>query len=343
MIYGANGYTGRLIAEEAVRRGMRPVLGGRSRGAVEDLAAGLGCECRVFPLGKPSRTAEHLTGVTTVLHCAGPFSATGEPMMDACLAAGADYLDITGEIPVIEAAAARHEEGRRMSRALMPAVGFDVVPSDCLAAKLAERLPGATLLQIAFSTLIHVSPGTAKTALEALPRGGRVRREGKIVKVPVAWKTIEAPMPGGPRTAVSVPWGDVASAWYTTGIPNIEVYMTMRRDQIEQLRKARAMFWVLRLWPIRRFLKRGISKRIVGPTAEQRERGRASFWGRASDDQGHSVEATLETPEGYRLTVATALAAVDRVLRRAAPTGFSTPAGAFGADFILEIPGVQFS
>jgi len=342
MIYGANGYTGRLIAEEAVRRGMRPVLAGRNRRAIEALAAELGCDGRVFRLGKPRRTAEQLMGLAAVLHCAGPFSATGEPMMDACLAAGTDYLDITGEIPVIAAAASRHDAAKRMDLCIIPAVGFDVVPSDCLAAQLAGRLPGATLLQLAFSTPQHISPGTAKTIVQGLPHGGRVRTDGRITRVPIAWKSREVPFRGGPREAVTVPWGDVASAWYTTAIPNIEVYVSLPGDKIEQLRKGRGMLWLLRVWPIRAFVNRTIQKHLKGPTAEQRESGRASFWGRASDAHGGSVEATLETPEGYRLTVATALASMDRVLSRGAPSGFLTPAQAFGADFILDMPDVDF-
>ncbi len=341
-IYGANGYTGRLIAEEAARRGMRPVLAGRSRRPIENLAEELGCDSRVFRLRKPRPTAEELMGVAAVLNCAGPFSATGEPMMDACLAAGVDYLDITGEIPVIEAAAARHDDARRMELSFIPAVGFDVVPSDCLAAKLAERLPGATLLQLAFSTLRQLSPGTAKTVLQGLPRGGRVRTDGKITRVPIAWKSMEVPFRDAPREAVTIPWGDVASAWYTTGIPNIEVYMSMPREWIDQLRAARGLVWLLGIWPVGAMISHAIGRRVAGPTEQQRQSGWASFWGRASDDQGGAVEATLETPEGYHLTVATALAAMDRVLGRATPAGFSTPAQAFGHDFILDIPNVEF-
>lgn len=338
MIYGANGYTGRLIAREAVDRGMRPVVAGRNRPEIENLAGELGCHGRVFRLDKVEQIAEQLMGLSAVLNCAGPFSATAGPMMDACLLAGTHYLDVTGEIDVIEAAAARDDRAKRAGVTLIPAVGFDVVPSDCLAAMLAGRLPDATRLQLAFSAPSHVSPGTAKTILEGIGRGGRVRIDGRLTKVPLAWKTMSVSLATGVQQAVSVPWGDVASAWYTTGIPNIEVYATMPAVNIKLLRRTRWALPLLGIWPIRTMLRRLIEWRIKGPAAGQLAESRASFWGRVSDQKGNSVQATLETPGGYRLTVATALACTERVLAGSAPTGFSTPAQAFGQDFILTLP-----
>jgi short subunit dehydrogenase-like uncharacterized protein len=342
LLYGANGYTGRLIAEEAATRGMRPILAGRNRQAVEAAATELGCESRIFALDQVDQIAENLAGTAAVLHCAGPFSATAEPMMDACLAVGAHYLDITGEINVIEAAAARHDQARQAGVSLIPAVGMDVVPTDCLAAMLAQRLPGATHLQLAVSGLTRISPGTARTVLEGLAGGGRVRIDGRITKVPLAWKTMEVPFPDRVQPAMTAPWGDVASAWYTTGIGNIEVYMATLPGQITQLRRLRWMFPVLGFAPLRAVLGRLIRRHVVGPGHEQRQSGRSSFWGRVRDAEGNSAEATLQTPNGYRLTVATALASLERTLQGTAPAGFTTPAEAFGADFILSIPETDF-
>lgn len=338
MIYGAYGYTGRLIAEEAVRRGMKPVLAGRDARRLQPLAAQLGCPCRVFSLDSRENVTAHLAGLQTVLHCAGPFSATAEPMMDACLESRADYLDITGEIAVIEAAAARTDLARAAGVTLMPAVGFDVVPTDCLAAMLAQQLPGATLLQLAFHGIQTVSPGTAKTMLEAIPAGGRARVDGRIVSVPTAWKTLEIPFRAGVRPAVTVPWGDVASAWYSTGIPNIEVYLALPSAQIRWMRRARWLLPALRASWLRRLLQGGVRWFVVGPTPQQRERQRSSFWGRVTDAAGNQAQATLETASGYRLTVWTALACLEKVLAGAAPTGFATPSQAFGAEFCLSIP-----
>jgi short subunit dehydrogenase-like uncharacterized protein len=341
MIYGANGYTGRLITEQAVRRGAKPVLAGRGRESIEELAHSLGCEPRVFSLAAPQDVAGHLSGCSLVLNAAGPFSATAAPMIAACLAAGAHYLDITGEIDCIEAAAGRNAEAAQRGVCLIPAVGFDVVPTDCLAAMLARRLPDATHLQLAFRGLKSVSRGTARTMLQTMARGGRARLDGQIVRVPLAWKSQRIPFREGRRWAMTIPWGDVATAYHSTGIPNIEVYSGLPRRQIKLLRWSRALIPLLRVWPVSSVVKRRIDRRSNGPSEKERGEQPASLWGRVQNAAGRSVEGTLQTPNGYALTVLTALAAVERVLESSPPPGFHTPSRAFGDDFILSFPGVS--
>jgi short subunit dehydrogenase-like uncharacterized protein len=339
MIYGANGYTGRLIARHAVERGLKPLLAGRNHEAVASLAAELDCPYVSFSLHQAAQIAERLAGVSAVLHCAGPFSQTARQMMDACLSAGADYLDITGEIDVILWAAARDQRAKQAGVALLPAVGFDVVPSDCLAAMLAQRLPGARTLQLAFAALGGgFSPGTAKTMVESLPTGGRARIDGEIRHVPTAWKSMEIPFRRGPQWCVTIPWGDVASAYYSTGIPNIEVYSNVSRKQVKQLRRLRFMFPILGWKPLQSLVKRQIDRKVRGPTEEERITGRSSLWGRVGDDRGTSVSATMETLSGYQLTTLTAVAALERVLQGQVPRGFSTASQAFGPEFILGFP-----
>ena len=338
ILYGANGYTGELIAREAVSRGLRPILAGRNGEVISRLASGLGCAHRVFGLGNVAEAARGLTGARAVLHCAGPFAATAEPMMDACLQAGVNYLDITGEIQVIEAGHARHEKARQRGIAILPAVGFDVVPSDCLSAMLAERLPGATHLELAFALTGGVSPGTAKTSLESLPGGGRVRRNGQIDRVPAAFKTMQIPFRRGRHWAMTIPWGDVASAFYSTGIPNIEVYMALPHKQIVWASRLRPLLPLLGFGPVQSLARRYITRKITGPTADERHSQRGSFWGRVSRASGECASATLETPSGYQLTVLTSLAALDKVLAGHVAPGFATPSLAFGREFILSIP-----
>ncbi len=342
ILYGATGYTGRAIAEEAARRGQRPILAGRTAPAVADLARGLGLDSRVFGLDDATALREGIRGARLVLHCAGPFSTTARPMMEACLAERAHYLDITGEIDVIEAAAALDARAKAAAVSLMPAIGFDVVPSDCLAAKLAARLPGATRLTLAFHALGSLSPGTAKTMLEGISQGGRVRIDGRLTRVPLAWKTRDIPFREGPRTTMTIPWGDVASAYYSTGIGNIEVYASAPPRQIAMLRRWRWVLPVLGVWPLNSIAASQVEKRVHGPSAESRTRDGSSLWGRVEDAQGNHVEATLTTPNGYALTVSTALAAIERILQTPPAAGFQTPSRAFGADFIDGIPGCDF-
>lgn len=225
MLYGANGYTGEMIAREAARRGLRPVLAGRNRDKVESLARELGLEARVFDLDRPAEVARQVDGQTLVMHCAGPFSATAAPMMEACLGAGAHYLDISGEIAVFEHARSLDERARQAGITICPGVGFDVIPTDCVAAALKAALPDATHLALGFDSSSRFSPGTAKTLVEGMPQGGKVRRDGRIVTVPLAHGVRRIDFGNGEKNAMTIPWGDVSTAYATTGIPNIEVFI----------------------------------------------------------------------------------------------------------------------
>ena len=166
IIYGANGYTGELIAREAVRQGLKPTLAGRNKAKVETLAQELGLTYQAFGLDNVEAVSEHIKGFKLVMHCAGPFSATSKPMMEACIKAGAHYLDITGEISVFELAQSLNAQAQQADIVLCPGVGFDVIPTDCVAAKLKEVLPDATHLALGFDSKSGLSQGTAKTSTE---------------------------------------------------------------------------------------------------------------------------------------------------------------------------------
>jgi len=330
LIYGANGYTGELIAREAVRRGQHPILAGRDAAKIEPLARELGCDWRAFPLEDI-----RLDGVSLVLHCAGPFIRTSKPMVEACIAAGAHYLDITGEIGVFESILHR----RDVPVTLLPGVGFDVVPTDCLAAFLAERLPDANDLMLAFRMKgSDISRGTMKTMIESIGESGAIRRDGKIMRVRAAYDVREIAFSCGTRAAMTIPWGDVSTAYHTTGIPNVRVYMAMHPSRIKMMRRFGALLRLLSPKPIRRALQ-AVANRRSGPDETQRSAGRVYLWGQASNARGQSVKMTMTTPEGYAFTAMSAVNAVERVLAAPKP-GAWTPAKLLGADFVTSVPGV---
>lgn len=353
MIYGANGYTGELVARHAIERGERPVLAGRSAGAVEALAGELGLAARVFPLTDPGSARANLVDVDAVLHCAGPFVHTSRPLVEACLASGTHYLDITGEIQVFEAILARGAEARRAGVALLPGVGFDVVPTDCLAARLAAALPAATHLELAFHGAGGgISHGTLTTMIENLPRAGAVRRDGRIVPVPAAFDAKQIEFSCGRRWAMTIPWGDVSTAFHTTGIPNVRVYTAAPPASIRRLQRLRPLLRVAGLRPVKALLKAWVDRKVTGPDEQARAKGRMYLWGRAAvgeatgepteptEPGGEAATATLETPEGYALTALAAVECVRRLLAGDVEPGAWTPARAFGADLVASLPGV---
>jgi len=341
MIYGANGYTGELIAREARARGQSPILAGRNANSLRKLASELGFEFRTFSLENPQELVAGLLGVRAVVHAAGPFSWTAAPMVQGCLDSGTHYLDITGEIPVFESIMRVDRNAKKAGIALIPGVGFDVVPTDCLAAMLAAKVPNATELILAFCAEGGgISPGTMKTMIEGAGKGGAIRRDGVIIGVPLAWDAREIPFPGRSRMAMTIPWGDVSTAFYTTGIPNIRVYSATSPKTIARMRAFRPLTRLLRFAPLRRALQ-GLAGRRRGPDQAARSTARIHLWGEARDSAGHSATMTMTVPEGYDFTARSAVTAVEKVLSGRVGPGSWTPARAFGADFVRLIEGVE--
>jgi len=358
LLYGAYGYTGRLLATEAVHRGHRPILAGRNRERLNALSLELGggLPIRAFPLDDAAGLEEGVAGVSAVLHAAGPFVETGRPMMEACLGARVHYLDITGEVPVFETAFGLDPRAREQGVMLMPGVGLDVVPTDGAAALLAQHLPSAQRLELALNSPGGPSSGTLQTILEGIPRGLLVRRGGRLLaaapgrrefrrQVDFGPEVEEGPMAGrlgGRRWVAPYTWGDLSTAWRTTGIPDITCYMATPRGQVRLLPVALPLLRaVLSVGPLRRHLRARVARRVSGPDPERRRVGRTRVWGRVEDDQGGSAEVVLEIPEGYRFTALAGIRALEEVLKlKSSVGGVMTPAGAFGWEWILGLPEV---
>lgn len=341
MIYGANGYTGRLTVAEAQKRGMRPILAGRNSEAIETMAAETGFDSRVFDLGDRAATVDGLQGVSIVLHCAGPFSATSQQMIDACLETHCHYLDITGEISVFANAHRQSDEARHADIVLIPGVGFDVVPTDCLAATLINLLPAATSMALAFKANGSMSPGTMKTSIEGLAGGGCIRQDGKLKWVPLAWKTREIRFASGKRLTMTIPWGDVFTAYVSTGVPDIEVYMAVSPSMVLRMKRMRMMKPLLSMQWVQNMMKRRVEKSVTGPAAGEREDSRMELWGEVKSADGRSVTATMMTPDGYDVTVMASLGIVEYLLENDVEGGFYTPSLLMGADYAASLPGIS--
>ena len=265
LIYGSYGYSGDLITRRAIERGLSPILAGRDVNALRRQAQELALEHRVAPLNDSAALHTALQGVRTVLHCAGPFIHTSRCMADACVQAGAHYIDITGEISVFERLAARDGEARARGVMLLPGAGFDVVPTDCLAVHLAERLPGSTELVLAFESAGGISRGTASTVVEHIGGGSLVRRDGELRRVPLGHSTRMVDFGSGERLTVAHPWGDLSTAWRSTGIPNITVYRATSRAELRLMPVVRAGLPVLATRPAQRLLRTWVRRQRARP------------------------------------------------------------------------------
>lgn len=335
MIYGVNGYSGGLIARQAVQKGMQPVVAGRNKEAVSKIAQELNLHSQVFALDDVDFIAENLQDMDLVLHCAGPFSQTSEPMIQACLQSKTHYLDITGEISVFEFAKSLDEQAKKVGIVVCPGVGFDVIPTDCLASKLKQMMPDATELKLGFDSRSGLSPGTAKTSVEGLGNGGAIRKDGKIVKVPLAYKTRKIDFGNGEKLAMTIPWGDVSTANHSTSIGNIEVYIPASPKMVKSLKRLNRIRILLKTRFIQNLLKKKAAK-VKGPDSNQRDTLKTYLWGEVSNTKGEKQELRLVTDNGYKLTVNGSLFMVNQVLNTD-KNGYHTPTTLAGNDILQQI------
>jgi short subunit dehydrogenase-like uncharacterized protein len=342
LIYGSYGYTGQLIVDHALKEGLHPILAGRDKKKLIAQAEKCNLEYRAFALNEPAILDSVLQGVDAVLHCAGPFVHTFRQMAEACLRTKRHYVDISGEIPGFEALAGMDAQAKGAGIMLLPGAGFDVVPSDCLAAHLKRRLPSATHFRLYLRGVgAGVSRGTAKSAVENMHRQGLIRRDGKLVQVPPAWNVREQDFGRGYTKVVSIGWGDVSTAYYSTGIPNVEAYFALPENAINLMRALRVIGPLIYNRPVKSVLKLLIDLFLPGPQEARRKNASAIFIGEASAQNGGRAVTKLRTPEGYTCTALTAVEIVKRILNGECKTGFQTPSLVYGADFILQFNGVK--
>ncbi|HVG42502.1 MAG TPA: saccharopine dehydrogenase NADP-binding domain-containing protein, partial [Chitinophagaceae bacterium] len=225
LLYGATGYTAQIIISLAKEYGLKPILAGRNEEAISAVAKQYNLPYRIANLDNKDQLDRALKDVTLILNAAGPFKRTAKPIIEACIKNKVNYIDITGEIPVFEEAKSYDDAAKVSGIILLPGAGFDVVPTDCMALFLKNSLPDATSLRLAFTSLGGgLSHGTATTMAENLGEGGMVRQKGKLVKKPLGHKGMWVNFGAKRLFVMSIPWGDISTAYTTTGIQNIETY-----------------------------------------------------------------------------------------------------------------------
>ncbi len=339
MLYGANGYTGKLIAEAAVKAGMKPVLAGRNKAALDAMGEALDLEVRVFDLKDLHLHMNLLDHIDIVLNCAGPYSSTAEDMIHGCLDASVHYLDITGEIDVFEFGQELHDRARDCGVVICPGVGFDVIPTDSLAASLKQKMPDATSLVLGFDSRSGFSPGTAKTSVEGLAKGGRIRRNGRIETVPLAYETRKIDFGDGEKLAMTIPWGDVSTAYFSTRIPDIKVFIPASPSLVSKLGKLNWIRPLLGLGLVQRLMKRRIEKSIQGPAEEERQVTPTWVWGEVSNEAGQTITGRVQTENGYSVTVSGALMVIRHLMQNDVSPGYHTPTTLMGAGVVESLPG----
>lgn len=339
IVYGSYGYTGQLIVDECRKRNLNAILAGRNEEALSSQSKKTGYAYQVVEITDDQKLRDLLAPATVVIHCGGPFLITAKRMVEACLATHTHYTDITGEIAVFEMLKKRNDKAISSGIMILPGTGFDVIPTDCLALHLKNRLPDATNLQLAFATSGGgASRGTSKTAVLGLGEGSRIRKNDQIVKVPLHQGIKEIDFGAFKSLAARIPWGDVSTAHFSTGIPNIEVYMAINKKMKRMLSATKYFNWLLSQNWIKHLLLKRVDK-LSGPTAEQRGTSRSYLAGCAWNQRAR-VESTIEMSDGYTFTGISGVAIANKILQGNFKAGYQTPSSAYGADLILEFEGV---
>jgi len=342
LIYGSYGYTGQLIVERAVKEGMHPILAGRDERKLRAQSEKFKLEYRAFSLDETAKLDSALNEAAAVLHCAGPFVLTFRQMAEACLRTKKHYVDISGEIEGFEALAKLSDQAKQAGIMLLPGGGFDVVPTDCLAAHLKQRLPGATHLRLFLRGVgAGVSRGTAKSAIENMHRQGMIRKDGKLTQVPPVWKALMQDFGRGPVRVVSVGWGDVSTAYHSTGIPNVETYISFPQPLINLMYDMRTFGPLFYNRVAKTILKSLMNLYPPGPVETRRMKSFATIIGEVTDNQGERAVSKLRTREGYTFTAQVTVQIMKQILNQDYKIGFQTPSNVYGADFVLQFEGVE--
>lgn len=339
ILYGSYGYTGNLIAQECRSKNLDVILSGRNAEALQKQSERMNYPYEVVDIQDSVALKNLLAKGKVVIHCGGPFQYTAKAMASACIETKTNYTDITGESAVFEMLAKLDDQAKQAGITVMPGTGFDVVPSDCLALHLKNRLPSATHLQLAFaSSGGGFSRGTSKTMAEGLGYGSMIRKDGKLTTVPTGSLTKEINYGPFKIPSLNIPWGDISTAWRSTGIPNIEVYIGSNEKQIAYAKRSNYINWLLRLRWVKDYMLKKIDQKPAGPSDEKRAKGKMYLWGKVWDGSGKESSARLETIDGYTLTAKASVLIAEKILNGNLKTGYQTPAMAYGAGLIMELP-----
>ncbi len=338
VVYGSYGYTGKLIVNVCRTKNLQIVLAGRNEEQLKLQSLQSGYSYQVVESNDLEGLKKLLTPAAIVIHCGGPFRYTAKTMSDACLATNTHYTDITGEYQVFESLPLLDQKAKEVNITIMPGTGFDVVPSDCLALHLKNRLPSATHLQLAFTmSKGGLSRGTSKSMTEGLGEGGLIRQDGKLTYCALGSKILEIDFGSFKTKTLCIPWGDISTAWRSTGIPNIEVYTGATNSMIANAKRSNYLNWLLRRRWVKDYLLKQIDKKPAGPSDEKREGGRSFLWGKVKDAKGKECISRIETLSGYSLTAHTAVLIAQKIIAGNFKAGYQTPAMAYGADLIMEV------
>ncbi|CAN5249159.1 saccharopine dehydrogenase NADP-binding domain-containing protein [soil metagenome] len=326
-IYGATGVTGALIAAEAVARGEEPILFGRSEDRLRRIAEPLGLPFTVVAEGDFTR---HTKFVDLVVNAAGPFATTVAPVLDACIAGNAHYLDISNEFDTVTEVFQQAARVRAVGITAVPAVGFGTVTTDAVAAHSVAALGEPVAVEVAmFADNASGGPGTSASVLDVLGEGGVRIVDGQVQRAPLGRGIRRISTPIGKRSIVPIATADLVTARQTTGMRTVTASVGFIAPPAVLVSGLPALAFAARS---------SLLRRMPEPPKRASHEFRSYAWARATDADGSTSESWLSTGEGYAFTASSTVNAVLGVLGNPL-AGVATIATVLGSDFALSVPG----
>ena len=346
-VYGASGYTGRLVAAELGRRGLECVLAGRNRAKLEIVAEDAGISGRVeaVALDDGPGLRRMLEPCAAVIACAGPFQLHGEPVVRAAAESGTHYVDTTGEQPFMRLVFDRYGAiAERAGAALVTAMGFDYVPGDMIAALTAAGLGRVEEIVLAYCvTGMRPSQGTAQSALGMMGGGDVEWRAGELQpgSTKVGAGTYDFPAPIGRRRMIRYPAGEHLTVPRHVETANVRTLLAAETVAGHPRLAAVAPLALPALrfaarTPARRLLEAGVARLPEGPAAAQRRSARFMLACEAKDGERRR-RGVITGSDVYGLTARTT---VEAAARMASPgydrAGALAPSEAFDPSAFLD-------
>ncbi|QDR81250.1 Saccharopine dehydrogenase NADP binding domain protein [Sporomusa termitida] len=317
LVYGATGYTGKLICLRLKELNINFAIAGRDKAKVAELSSQLNVPNFVFATSDFGGWQEALSGCACLINAAGPFALTAENAMHACLQNKIHYLDISAEIPTYQLAAALDQQAKEAGIMIISGAGL-FVAYDALVVHTAKRVKCAQQLFVAFSHYGGFSQGSIKSAKYIEELGLLIRENGELQQItdanPKAFDFGE-----GPQECFPTSLGGTILSYKSTAIPNIREYFQVQLSALTTN-------------------PTDIKNLPEGPTAEERAAGRNKLAVEVIGSSGDSAYSIADLPSGYTLTPLSVVAVTCRIVNGDFKAGYQTSGSAYGENIISDIP-----
>jgi len=317
LIYGAAGYTGKIIAVRAKELNLDFEIAGRDTQQTRKLAEELGVDYHIFDVDTDYAWQKALQDKQVLINAAGPFKFTAGQAMRACLKAGVHYLDISAELETYRLAEALDNEAKATGIQLISGAGL-FVSYDALVVHLSKMVAEPEYLKVGFRHYGGFSKGSVLSSKHIADLGILIRRNGHLIDYPDAKSKIFS-FGNEEVECMPTPLGGIILSYKSTGIPNIEEFFSLKL-------------------PASELSDLTLESLPDGPSKDERASGRNGIAAELTGRDGKVVKAWVDAPSGYDLTPLSVVAVAHRILNDDFKIGYQSPGSAYGEAILKDIP-----